>query len=320
AFVVVHHLSPEHESRLADLLQGHTEMLVEQVEETVALEPGHVYVIPPGKNLSITDDELTPTSFEEPRGQRAPIDFFFRSLAETHGERAVGIVLSGTGQGGTLGLGRIKERGGVTMAQVPDEATHPSMARSAIAANQVDIVAPVAELAEQLARIRRDAGRIALPAKAARGRMVRGRRSVRAHAESVVAEGAVKKKRASAPVHLFEKQGVRWPLFANGRPSFPPAPRHAPTARLVPLRTAAGGAARRRLPGRMRPCRDRPRRAFARVLRDGVPPAPRQAAGLRCGRRHAQGRTRPARLAETLRPARRICSPRTPRLHAARAH
>jgi two-component system CheB/CheR fusion protein len=164
AFVVVQHLSPEHESRLADLLQGHTEMPVEQVEETVALEPGHVYVIPPGKNLSITDDELTPTSFEEPRGQRAPIDFFFRSLAETHGERAVGIVLSGTGQGGTLGLGRIKERGGVTMAQVPDEATHPSMARSAIAANQVDIVAPVAELAEQLARIRRDAGRIALPA------------------------------------------------------------------------------------------------------------------------------------------------------------
>ena len=164
AFVVVQHLSPEHESRLAELLGEHTAMYVTQVSETTALQPGHVYVIPPDKNLSITDDELTPSEFEQPRTKRAPVDFFFRTLAETHGERAVGILLSGTGTGGTQGLGRIKERGGVTMVQDPDEAGYSGMARSAIAANLVDVVAPVAELAEQLADLYRRADRIDLPA------------------------------------------------------------------------------------------------------------------------------------------------------------
>jgi two-component system CheB/CheR fusion protein len=111
AFVVVVHLSPEHESNLAQVLQSHTAMTVEQVTGRVPLAPDHVYVIPPNQDLRITDGHLALTDFEAPRGRRAPIDVFFRTLAEAHPD-GTGIILSGNGTDGTVGIKAIKEHGG----------------------------------------------------------------------------------------------------------------------------------------------------------------------------------------------------------------
>ena len=149
SFAVIMHLSPEHESNLAELLRAKTKMPVLQVTETVPIEPNHIYVIPPSKRLEATDHELSVHEFEEPRGRRAPIDLFFRSLATVHGEGA-GILLSGGGMDGSLGIKSIKEAGGLVMVQDPREAEHDSMPRSAIATGLVDAVHPAAELAARL--------------------------------------------------------------------------------------------------------------------------------------------------------------------------
>ncbi|HMB92621.1 MAG TPA: chemotaxis protein CheB, partial [Rhodothermales bacterium] len=148
AFVVIVHLSPEHESQMAALLQQHTAMPVVQVNGPVHVEAGHVYVIPPGKDLTITDSHLHLSKRSQNR--HAPINLFFRTLAETHGQHAVAVVLSGTGSDGAVGLGRVKERGGLTMAQSPDEAEYDAMPRSAVATGHVDVILPVAELAQAL--------------------------------------------------------------------------------------------------------------------------------------------------------------------------
>src|SRR5690606_29546151 len=113
-FVVVVHLSPDHESHLADLLQPFSEMPVSQVTDITPLVSDHVYVIPPGRNLSTIDTHLRLSDMEERRRERAPIDHFLRTLSETHGEQAVGIILTGTGSDGTLGLKEIKQHGGLT--------------------------------------------------------------------------------------------------------------------------------------------------------------------------------------------------------------
>jgi two-component system CheB/CheR fusion protein len=160
AFVIVVHLSPEHESQMASLLQQHTAMPVAQVEGPVQVEAGHVYVIPPGKDLTMADGHIELS--ERSRYPHAPIDLFFRTLAETHGRHTVAIVLSGTGSDGAVGLGRIKERGGLTMVQTPEEADYDTMPRSAIATGHVDRVLPVPELAQELHAYRQRMGRIPL--------------------------------------------------------------------------------------------------------------------------------------------------------------
>src|SRR5690606_34822944 len=103
AFVVVVHLSPDHQSHLAELLQPHCRMPVQQVTEEVALEPNRVYIIPPNANLGAIDTHLRLTALEEQPRNRATIDHFFRTLAETHDGHSVGIIFSGTGSDGTLG-------------------------------------------------------------------------------------------------------------------------------------------------------------------------------------------------------------------------
>lgn len=133
AFVVVVHLSPEHESHLAELLQPHTSMPVQQVKETMKLERDRVYVIPPNCNLSAIDTHLRLSELEERRRERAPINHFFRTLAKTHDGHAIGVVLTGTGTDGTLGIKAIKEKGGLTIAQSPNEAEYGGMPQSAIA-------------------------------------------------------------------------------------------------------------------------------------------------------------------------------------------
>ena len=163
AFVVVVHLSPEHESHLADLLQPHAKMPVTQVTDEPALEPNHVYVIPPGRNLDTIDTHLRLTKLEERRIERAPIDHFFRALAGTHDGHSVGVILTGTGADGTLGIKEIKEKGGLTVVQDPNEAEYDGMPQSAIATGLVDLVLPVAEMPEKILRFARTRPRIAVP-------------------------------------------------------------------------------------------------------------------------------------------------------------
>jgi two-component system, chemotaxis family, CheB/CheR fusion protein len=149
AFVVITHLHPEHESHLAEILQNYTQMPVTQVSGLVALESNHVYVIPPNRRLVMADSQLDVTDFKEPRGQRSPIDFFFRSLAKAH-PNSVGIILSGGGTDGSVGVKAIKEVGGLLMVQHPGEAEYESMPSAAIATGLADVVLPVKEMAQKL--------------------------------------------------------------------------------------------------------------------------------------------------------------------------
>ena len=150
AFVVILHLSPTHESTLAELIQRSTTMSVVVATNGASVKPNSVYVIPPGKFLESTDGHLRLTDAEQHRGKRVAVDHFFRTLAETHGPQSVAVVFSGAGGDGTLGLKRVKELGGLTIAQDPDEAEHPGMPRSAITTGVVDWVLGVKEMPPKL--------------------------------------------------------------------------------------------------------------------------------------------------------------------------
>ena len=132
AFVVVVHLDPGRQSELSNILAARTKMPVTQVSGLTPIEPRHVYVIPPNRQLRATDHHLAITEFDEPRWQRAPIDLFFRSLAAQHGDDFA-IVLSGAGSDGSVGIKAVKEAGGIILVQDPDEAEYGSMPRSAVA-------------------------------------------------------------------------------------------------------------------------------------------------------------------------------------------
>ena len=168
-WVVVMHLSPGHESALAELLQPHVELPVEQVTGPVALEPDRVYVIPPGAVLEVAGSELRLGDLERSPAERAPVDHFFRSLAGTRDGGAVAVVLTGAGSDGTLGLRAVKERDGLVVVQDPDEAEHDGMPRSALATGRVDLVLPVREIAPEIVRYIRTRPRLAGPAPLAPG-------------------------------------------------------------------------------------------------------------------------------------------------------
>jgi two-component system CheB/CheR fusion protein len=146
AFVVIQHLDPTYKGIMQELLQRITPMEVLQVEDRMKVEPNHVYVIPPNKDMSILHGALHLFEPSAPRGLRLPIDFFFRSVAEDHREKSVGVILSGMGSDGTTGLRAIKEKGGLALAQEPSSAKFNSMPRSAIDQGLADIVAPAEEL------------------------------------------------------------------------------------------------------------------------------------------------------------------------------
>ncbi|HEU0179969.1 MAG TPA: PAS domain S-box protein [Blastocatellia bacterium] len=155
AFILVQHLDPAHESILTELLSKATPMPVSEVVEGVAVEPNHIYVIPRHANMAIAQGILRLLPREDTRGQRHPIDFFLRTLAEEQSNRAIGVILSGTASDGTLGLEAIKAEGGITFAQDEDSARYDGMPRSAIAAGCVDFVLPPDRIAEEIARIAR---------------------------------------------------------------------------------------------------------------------------------------------------------------------
>jgi two-component system, chemotaxis family, CheB/CheR fusion protein len=155
AFVFVQHLDPKHHSILTELLSKESKMPVREVTNGMKLEPNNVYVIPPNASMSVADHSLRLRPREDaPRGHM-PIDQFMRSLAEQLGSRAIGVILSGSGSDGTLGLAEIQAQGGVTFAQEEATAKYESMPHSAIAAGCVDYVLPPKRIASELGRISR---------------------------------------------------------------------------------------------------------------------------------------------------------------------
>ncbi|MDM8520140.1 chemotaxis protein CheB [Anaerolineales bacterium HSG6] len=152
AFVLVQHLDPTHKTILGELMQNHTDMKVIQLEnDNVKVEPNCVYIIPPNRDLLINNGVLQVTKSEKSRGIRLPIDTFFRSLALDQKEKAIAIILSGTGNDGTLGVRAIKGEGGLVIVQEPRTAKYPGMPKSAIITGLVDFVLPVEKMSKKLA-------------------------------------------------------------------------------------------------------------------------------------------------------------------------
>ena len=150
AFVLVQHLSPDHKSILSELVQHHTHLQVFEVADGMTVQPDCVYIIPPNRDMAFLHGALHLLEPTSPHGHRLPIDFFFRSLAQDQHERAICIVLTGTGSDGTLGVRAIKGEGGMVMAQRLDSAEYDGMPRSAIATGLVDCELAPAEMPAQL--------------------------------------------------------------------------------------------------------------------------------------------------------------------------
>jgi two-component system CheB/CheR fusion protein len=150
AVILVQHLDPTHESMLVELLSGHTRMKVSQATNGMTIEREHLYVIPPGAYISVKAGALRLSQPEERHGARLPFDFLLHSLAEQVGARAVGVVLSGTGADGSSGLKAVKEKGGLIIAQDPEEAGFDGMPRAAILTGAVDLVLPAAKIPQAI--------------------------------------------------------------------------------------------------------------------------------------------------------------------------
>ncbi|CAN5656888.1 hypothetical protein BH10CHL1_BH10CHL1_47520 [soil metagenome] len=162
AFVVISHMAATQKSELAEILQNHTFMEVIQVENAQQVSPNVVYVISPGKSLSIVHGVLQPAELTVHAERQLLIDRFLQSLAKDQSEYAVGVILSGTGADGVQGLKALKEQAGITLVQTPEDAEFDGMPRSALAAGAVDFVLPAAELATKLFEIKQVAAEIPL--------------------------------------------------------------------------------------------------------------------------------------------------------------
>jgi chemotaxis methyl-accepting protein methylase len=160
AYVVILHLSPDHDSKLAQVLQSATKIPVTQVTEKVKVEPDHVYVVLPNQHLIMQDGSIVVSMNTQIEDRRAPVDIFFRTLAEEHGSSAIAVVLSGTGANGSMGLKRVKERGGCTFVKNPREAEFNEMPRNAIATGLVDQVLNVADIPAKIIAYKNNLGKI----------------------------------------------------------------------------------------------------------------------------------------------------------------
>jgi chemotaxis protein methyltransferase CheR/two-component system CheB/CheR fusion protein len=164
AFVVIQHLDPNQKCIMPELLQRTTKMNVVQADNMMKIEPNCVYVIPPNKDLSVLHATLFLLEPLAARGLRLPINFFFKTLADDQQEYAVGIILSGMGSDGTLGLEAIKQNAGLSLVQSPESAKFDSMPQSAIHAGLADIVAPVQDLPKRLVALLEHTFSASLPA------------------------------------------------------------------------------------------------------------------------------------------------------------
>ena len=150
AFIVVQHLSPDYKSLMVELLSKKTTMPVHRAEDAMEVLPNHVYLIPPKKNLTIFHGKLLLSDQDHSRGINLPIDLFLRSLADDQAERAVAIILSGTGSDGMRGVRAVKENGGMVMVQSEESAKFDGMPRSAISTGLADFVLPPDQMPKQL--------------------------------------------------------------------------------------------------------------------------------------------------------------------------
>jgi two-component system CheB/CheR fusion protein len=166
AYVVILHLSPDHDSKLAEVLRQSTPLPVVKVMERTRVMPDHVYVVPPNQHLMMSDGSITVSPNVDEEDRRAPVDIFFRTLATSHGASAVCVILSGTGANGSMGLKRVKEMGGAAFVQNPREAEFNEMPRNAIATELVDQVLPVAEIPEKIIAYRKNLGTVQIPVEA----------------------------------------------------------------------------------------------------------------------------------------------------------
>jgi two-component system CheB/CheR fusion protein len=166
AFVVVTHLHPDQPSMLHELVGRKTTMPVAELRKSTVVAQNHIYTITPGRNLAILNGTLQPMTPDRTVPLQLPIDYFFRSLAQDQKDRAIGIILSGTGSDGTLGLKEIKGALGMVMVQREESASYPGMPQSAIATGLVDYVLAPAEMPEKLVAYVKDA--YGAPARVAR--------------------------------------------------------------------------------------------------------------------------------------------------------
>lgn len=156
AYVVVQHLSPDFKSMMGELLARHTNMPIHNVEHGMAIEPNHVYLIPPKKEMTISGGQLLLRDKVPSREQNLPIDTFFRSLAQERGEAAVAVVLSGTGRDGSRGAEEVHAAGGMVLAQTPATAQFEGMPQSVIGTGSVDLVLATKDMGAVIAGFVRD--------------------------------------------------------------------------------------------------------------------------------------------------------------------
>lgn len=156
AFVIVQHMEQTRKSNMVELLQNASTMKVVQVNESTAVQPDYVYIIPPNKEMSIQNRVLHLFDFSVPHTLHLPIDFFFRSLSEDQQEKSIGVILSGMGTDGTAGLRAIKEKGGGVFVQEPSSAKFDGMPRSAIETGLADDISPPATLPAKIVRYLED--------------------------------------------------------------------------------------------------------------------------------------------------------------------
>jgi chemotaxis methyl-accepting protein methylase len=162
AYVVILHMSPDYDSHLAQVLQTTAKMPVTQVNEKVKVEPDNVYVVPPNQHLTMSDGHIIVTPNTQIEDRRAPVDIFFRTLAEEHGSKAIAVILSGTGANGSMGLKRVKEKGGATFVQNPREAEFNEMPRNAIATGLVDEVLNVSDIPAKIIAYKNNFGKVVI--------------------------------------------------------------------------------------------------------------------------------------------------------------
>lgn len=162
-YVVILHLSPDYESHLAEVIQTAAAIPVKQIGEgQTKVEPDCVYVIPPNRSLRVNDGHIETTAVADAE-RRAPIDLFFRTLAESHKNHAVSVILTGTGSDGSMGIKRVKEMGGIVVAQEPKEAEYADMPRHSIATGLVDYVLPIGEMPRQINEYKSRLGKTDIP-------------------------------------------------------------------------------------------------------------------------------------------------------------
>lgn len=153
AYVYIQHLDPTHKSMLSDIFKKYTRMRIEEAEDGAAIEPDHVYIIPPNRDMVVFHGELLLVPREGASSPHKPIDYFFNSLAEDLREGAIGVVLSGTASDGSQGIKALKAQGGIVIAQEPSTAKYDGMPVSAISTGSVDLVLPPREIAGELVAI-----------------------------------------------------------------------------------------------------------------------------------------------------------------------